>query len=142
MGKKKKKKQIISVVLFLTGMELFTVGVLVCFGSVNTVDNTLMFLVDAEQCLHRANDFSASHTTLLVRRLGLQQDLRGDTARTSDPACPKGYSIPHGAILKRFGKSIRKKGCSELQHMSSQITFTCNEALLATDKHLPVNGKW
>ena len=61
----------------------------ICAG--NSVDNTERFLlyrdvfVVAEQCLHRAKGFAASHTTPPVSRLGVHKELGGDTAGTADP---------------------------------------------------------
>ena len=45
----------------------------------NSGDNTPMFLVVAEQCLHRAKDFSASCAALPARRLEAHQELGRDT---------------------------------------------------------------
>jgi len=50
----------------------------------NSVDDKGIFVL-AEQCLHRVNPFSASHTTSPARRLGVHENLGGDTARTADP---------------------------------------------------------
>lgn len=50
-----------------------------------TGGNTAMFLVVAEQCLHRAKNFSAFHAALTVRRLGMHEELGGDTTTTDEP---------------------------------------------------------
>jgi len=44
----------------------------------------------AEQCLHRAKVFSASHTIPPMNRLLVHKKLGGDTAGTADPNRPKG----------------------------------------------------
>ena len=63
----------------------------------NHVDNTLMVLVVAKQCLYQVKDFSASHAQP-ARRLEGHKELGGDTAGTADPNCPKGYSIPYDVM--------------------------------------------
>lgn len=49
----------------------------------NNTANMPMFLVDAEQCLHGAEDSSASCAALLAGRLGVHQRLGGDTDSTA-----------------------------------------------------------
>uniref|UniRef100_A0A8B9VV05 DNA helicase n=1 Tax=Anas zonorhyncha TaxID=75864 RepID=A0A8B9VV05_9AVES len=46
-----------------------------------------------------SQDFSASHAVLPARKLGVQQELRGDRPRTADPNWSKGYSIPSDVML-------------------------------------------
>lgn len=50
----------------------------------NNVDNTNVSIV-AEQCLPRANDFSASHSDPPGRSWGGHKNLGGDNTRTADP---------------------------------------------------------
>lgn len=52
-------------------------------------------LVIADQSLHWVKDFSISHPTPPVRRLGVHKRLRGDRARTADSNWPVGYSISY-----------------------------------------------
>lgn len=54
----------------------------------------------------------ASHATLPVRRLGEHKELGGDSTRTADPDCPKGYSISCGVMPnnKTGGKLARRRG--------------------------------
>jgi len=63
----------------------------------NSVGNTGMFLIIAQQCLHRFKAFSA--LTPPAIRLGGHKKLGGDTARTAGPNRPKGYSIPYDIML-------------------------------------------
>jgi len=46
-------------------------------------------------------DFSASHTALPVRRLGVHGKLGGDTARSADPNWPKGHPTPYDITLNK-----------------------------------------
>lgn len=55
----------------------------------NNGDKKFVVLAVAEQHLHKAKDFSASHADLSVRSLGVHQELGGDTARTADPKWTK-----------------------------------------------------
>lgn len=51
--------------------------------AVNSVDNRGMFVAIAEQCLHIAKAFSASHTVPPGRMLGVHKKLGGDIVRDS-----------------------------------------------------------
>ena len=76
----------------------------------NSVDNTGMF-VTAEQCLHRAKAFSASHPTPPVSRQGVHKELGGDTARTADPNDQRDipYHMTSRSAYKAGGRR-RKRG--------------------------------
>jgi len=52
----------------------------------NSVDHTQMFLVTAEQCLHRVKASSAPHSSPPGSRLGGNKKLGGDIAGTSVPS--------------------------------------------------------
>lgn len=65
----------------------------------NSGDDTLMFIVVAEQCLYRAKEFSASHIALSVRSQGVHKHLGGDRSRIADPSWPKACSTPYAITL-------------------------------------------
>lgn len=75
-------------VLGLSGLEfVFFIAshMVLCFGFVTkTVDNTGIFLVSAEQCLHSVKA-SSLPPALKVSKLGIGKLLGGDIARTDDP---------------------------------------------------------
>ena len=73
----------------------------------NSVDNTGMIFLIAEQCLHRLKGFSGPHDVPPARRLEVHQKLGGGTARTTDPNWPKGDSLPYDIVLSV--ESWRKK---------------------------------
>lgn len=84
-------------VLVSTGIFFLVAGKVLCFGFGMRINTDVLDV--AKQCLHRVKGFSASHLTPTVRRAGGQNELGGDTARTSDPHCPKGCSIPYGVMI-------------------------------------------
>lgn len=91
--------------MVLVGIELiFSVAahMMLCFGFVlESADNTLMFSIAAEPCLHRAQDVSALHAALPARRLGVHQELGGDIARTAGPGWPKTCSTSHNMLQNK-----------------------------------------
>jgi len=62
------------------------------------VSNTNILAV-AEQSLYRVKSFSPVPAPTKTSRLGVGKRLGGDTAGTTDPNCPRGYSIPRDVFL-------------------------------------------
>ena len=74
------------------------------------------FIFTAEQRLHRAKAFSASHPTPQASRLGVHKELGGDTAGTADPNWPKGYSILYDMSCSAYkAGGRRRKGGTRLE---------------------------
>lgn len=74
----------------------------------------------------------------------MHKELGGDTARTGDPACPEGYSVPYGGMLssKSWGRGggggdVQGNGVS----LPKKPLHAMSPAFLDMAEHLPADGK-
>lgn len=105
----------------MSGIELvfFIVAYMVlCFGSVmKTVFKHTDVLAIAEQCVCRTKDFSASHTTQAVSRLGVPEKLGRDITETNQ-RCTRCHMMLCSATTAEGRRS--KGGHLELGHFFFQ----------------------
>lgn len=101
MEKKQTNKQLElrgSNIVIILHVEVLYILLISCYLNPNhqSMQFSAVFLVVAEQCLHRDRGFShASHAALRVKK-----------SRIADPNCPKQYSMPYDVTLnnKSWGK--------------------------------------
>jgi len=91
------------IALGLAGMELiFSIAACMVLCSRLVTKPVLVkhsVLGIAEQCLHSIKAFSFSDSGPRTSRLGVGKGLGGDTARTADPDCLKGYPVLYDIML-------------------------------------------
>lgn len=137
-----KQQQCTWQIIVLSGIQLvffIVAGMVICLWFVmKSVLVKHQCLVVAEQCLHRAKDFSVSHAALPTRRLGMHKKLGGVTARghSQDSNRPKGYPITYGIMLS--SKSGRKKE----EGRSYNVCFPNIQSYSVCFPNKPFLGKW
>lgn len=104
-----------------------------------------MFLVVAENYLHRAKDFFASCAALPEGKLAVCGNLGGDTARTGDPGWPRRYSIPCDIPYSAIKAGVKKEEGGDVQSggvcLPKKPLCVTRPAFLDELEYLPADGK-